>query len=78
MSDKLIIQNDTDRPITEIMDVVSRVIAMGRISETGKGEQYCFHCRFESIDGIKELHVSSFKNAKSDRFIVWERSISSE
>lgn len=60
---KIIIQNDTTLSDLEVIQYVSGVIRMGRISNHGK--QYCYHSAFE--DGIS---VTSYLNKKSDRFVL--------
>ena len=67
MTEKLIIENRTEMPMLDVLNYVATVIHSGKISKTGKGEQYCFHTSF--ADGV---HVSAWKNKSSDRLVVWQ------
>jgi hypothetical protein len=62
---KLIIENRTHLPMIDCLGYCEAVMMDGRISETGKGNQFCFHTEFH--DGV---HVSAFLNEKSDRLVV--------
>lgn len=64
MAEKIIIENETNKPMNDILNYVALVIQKGRISDNGK--QYCYHTQFNN--GIQ---VSAFKNNKSDRFVVF-------
>jgi len=66
--EKLIIENRTGLPILEVIEYVLEVIDKGKISETSKGEQYCFMSMYK--DGII---VYAEKNKKSDRLIINRR-----
>lgn len=63
---KLIVENRTDMPMLDALVYVRYVMGEGRVSETGKGKQYCFCTVFK--DGIV---VSTDLNKKSDKFIVY-------
>jgi len=63
--EKLIIENRTDRPISELLGYIASVLDMGKISETSKGKQYCFATTFK--DGIV---IFADKNKKSDKLII--------
>ena len=65
MTEKIIIENRLDDNMCIAMQYVYFVIANGKISKTGKGEQYCFVSVFAN-----DVHVIAFKNDKSDRFVV--------
>jgi len=54
---------------SEAMYYVHSVINGGKVSETYKGKQYCFHTQF--ADGV---HVSCVKRSKSDVFHVYRKS----
>lgn len=62
---KLIIENNTGMHMLDVLPYVQHVIGLGRISETGKGDQFCFYTTFDG--GVS---VSAFRNAKSDRLVV--------
>ena len=66
--EKIIIENRTDLPWTEILPYIEFVIKEGRISKTGKGEQYCFLTTWTHGIGI-----ACSKNKCSDRFVVFEK-----
>ena len=61
--EKIIIQNETDLPMTDAMVYVKHVISHGRISKDET--QYCYVTTWP--DGVI---VYADKNKKSDRFIV--------
>ena len=61
---KLIIQNDSDLPDSEVLQYVACVVRAGRVSNNGK--QYCYASRWP--DGIV---VCTSKNEKSDRLVVY-------
>ena len=68
MTEKIIIENHiSDMPMTQILEYISFVLNQGKISKTHAGDQYCFLTTF--TDGV---HVSAFKNEKSDRFVVYK------
>lgn len=64
---KLIVENRTDMPMLEALVYVRHVMGEGRVSETGKGKQYCFCTVFK--DGVV---VSADLNKKSDKFVVYK------
>lgn len=68
MSEKLIITNDSDLPMTDVLLAVREAVALGRMSRNG--QQYCFLIS-KQINGA-EYHVVSDLNAKSDRFTVYK------
>ena len=63
---KLIIDNRTKLTDLEAVNLVSRVIAHGRISNDGK--QYCYGTRITIED--KEYMIWTDLNKKSDRFVI--------
>lgn len=67
MTEKLIIENQTDLPMIEILPCITEVIRMGRISNNNT--EYCYGTRFTTkLYGV--ITVFSHKNKKSDRLIV--------
>jgi len=62
---KIIIENNSVHSMEEALDYVKSVILMGKVSETSKGEQYCFVTSWK--DGTV---VYAYKNTKSDRFRI--------
>ena len=64
MNERIIVQNDTDKPTPEILDYVKVVMQMGKISNDNT--QYCYATRFK--DGII---VAAIQNKASVRFIVY-------
>lgn len=65
---KLIIKNESDLDINTILVMVGKVIKQGKISGTGKNQQYCYVTSFEIGDEI--YTVSAFLNEKSHRFVI--------
>ena len=65
MGEKIIIRNQTDRPMADILLYVRSVIETGRIS--GDEDAYCYHTEFGNV-----LHVAAQRNKASDTFTVWE------
>lgn len=63
---KIIINNRAEIPDTEALDLVKRVINMGRVSNNNT--QYCYLSICPTSDG--NFAVSTDKNAKSDRFTL--------
>ena len=62
---KIIIENQTDKPMIEVLGYVAGVISQGRISNGGK--QYCYATRFrENIMVVTDL------NKRSDRFVIYK------
>ena len=64
MSEKLIIDNKTDKTMAEIMGHVAKVLEMGRVSDD---DGYCYQTEFN--DGVI---VSARRNKASDTLVVWE------
>lgn len=48
MTNKFIIHNYTQKSDLDVMTVIFKVIEMGKISQTKKGDQYCFVTTFKS------------------------------
>ena len=70
---KIIIDNRTTLTDAQALELVSKVIRMGRISNGGK--QYCYAVQFDAINnpGLYERPacvIFSGLNKKSDRFIL--------
>lgn len=63
--ESIIIRNATDLPMTECLNYIEAVIAMGRVSDDGRS--YCFVTSFK--DGI---HVAAHKRKDSDVFNIWK------
>ena len=68
MSEKLIIVNESDLPMTEVLLLVRDAVALGRISRNGR--QYCFLSAKQI--GCAEYHVVSDLNQKSDKLTVYK------
>lgn len=65
---KLIVRNYTDLNDLEILSYVMTVMKAGKISETNKGPQYCFHTSFK--DGIEvSVHKSGIN---TETFYVYK------
>lgn len=65
---RLIIENRIDGlSDSAALKYASAVADEGKISGTGKGRQYCFHTEFKG-----GIHVSVFKNKKSERFVIYK------
>lgn len=62
---RLIIENRTSLSDQAALEKVIAVVKMGKISQHGKNDGYCFHTSFE--DGTE---VWTAKNKGSDRFVV--------
>lgn len=65
---KLILENRTDLPMVDFMQLAQEVVSMGRISNDGK--QYCYLTSF-TIDR-QEYHIVSDLNKRSDRLIFYK------
>ena len=65
MSERLIIQNDSSLSMVEAY--VRHVVDSGRVSETGKGKQYCFCMTWLGVVAY------SSKNRASDRILILDR-----
>ena len=63
--EKLIIENRSNLSMEDALIRVKHVVSDGKISKTGKGDQYCFMTTWP--DGT---YVCADKNKKSDRLIV--------
>jgi len=63
MSERIIIDNQTDLPMSEVLSYVRHVIRQGRISQNDT--QYCYVTTWTD-----EVIVFTGKNKKSDRFVV--------
>ena len=66
---KLIIDNRTDRPMSEILIYAKEVVQMGRQSNYKK--QYCYLSVYKTTKDT-ELHIASDLNKKSDRLTIYE------
>lgn len=66
MSERIIIENRTDKPMSFIMAYVGVVIRQGKNSNNGKA-----YCSFTSFHD--NVHVAAMRNKASDRFVVYER-----
>ena len=66
---KLIIDNRAELTDLEAVNLVSKVIAQGRISNDGK--QYCYGTGITIED--KEYMIWTYLNKKSDRFVITTR-----
>lgn len=64
---KFIIDNRTNLSDADAIDLISKVISDGRISNEGK--QYCYATSFES-KRLGKIMVWTALNKKSDRFII--------
>ncbi len=67
---KIIIKNQTDLPITSVMELVKRTIEAGRISNDGK--QYCYLTSVEI--GKQEYHLVTDLRKCSDVFTFYKTS----
>jgi hypothetical protein len=71
IKNKLIIRNYTDLSDSKVLSLVLGVVEEGRVSETGKGKQYCFHTTF-LVEGDK-IEVSVHKNSElTETFYVYK------
>lgn len=68
MSEKLIIENRSNLPMSRCLKLAQAVVYSGRVSNHGK--QYCYLTIFNVLG--RKIGVSSFLNAKSDRFVITE------
>lgn len=64
---KFIIENRANLSDADAIDLISRVIADGRISNNNK--QYCYATSFES-KRLGKIMVWTDLNKKSDRFVI--------
>ena len=68
MTEKIIIENHIEeKSMCEVLSYIHLVLSQGKISKTHAGDQYCFVNVFAD-----DVHVSAFKNEKSDRFVVYK------
>jgi hypothetical protein len=66
---KIIIENKSNLPDTDAVDLALRVMKGGRVSNFGK--QYCYLTVVYNWQGLGgEYQVASFLNKKSDRFVI--------
>jgi len=70
MANKLIIDNRTDLSDFEVLELISKVIKMGRISNNGK--QYCYGTAINSFGKLYGIWTDL--NEKSDRFVIMDKS----
>ena len=67
---KLILRNEVNNlSDLDALNIVSKVVALGRISETYKGKQYCFVSTCKSEDN-RNIVIYAYKNKDSDGFIL--------
>ena len=64
MTEKLIIKNDADLPTHEALELVGKVIELGKISDAGNS--YCY------VSRIGDVFVSARRNKESHTFVVWD------
>lgn len=68
---KIIIDNRSEMPDSEAVNVVMNIIIGGRISNFGT--QYCYLTVISNWNGTcKNYQVASFLNKKSDKFVIIE------
>jgi len=67
MTERLIIDNRTDIPMSEALEYAIAVVKMGRISDGG--ESYCYATTFRR--GVGEVVVCAFRNKRSDRLVLY-------
>ena len=65
MPEKLILENRTDLPIDQAMQMFFSVVKEGKISESAGKLQYCFYTTFKNGYG-----VAAFRNKNSDRLVL--------
>lgn len=68
--EKIIIKNESELPMTKVLNLVDEVMKMGRISNNNK--QYCYLTVFE-IEGLKYQIVTDLRK-KSDVFTIYKQS----
>jgi len=61
---KIIVDNRSSLSDMIALRRVAQVVADGRISNNGR--DYCYFTNFDDCE------IDSFRNAKSDRFVVWD------
>ena len=64
---KVIIQNDSDLPMSSALRLVDSVIGSGRVSN--HGQQYAYLTAFSV--GESQYHVVTDLNKHSDKFIIY-------
>lgn len=67
---KIIIENRSDLPDLAVLDLICRIVKLGRISNDEK--QYCY-LYVADHNGIA-VQISSHLNKCSDKFIVFQKS----
>lgn len=68
LNSKFIIRNYTNLEDIEVIELVKKVIELGRISETKRGKQYCFHTVMSN-----NIHIIAERNKSgSDVFILYK------
>ncbi len=68
--EKIIIKNESELPMTKVLNLVDEVMKMGRVSNNNK--QYCYLTVFE-IEGLKYQIVTDLRK-KSDVFTIYKQS----
>lgn len=63
LKNKIIIRNYTDHSDLHVLELVKSIVAQGRMSETSKGSQYCFHTTF--LDGTNISIIKSGKDTET-------------
>ena len=74
MTERLIIDNRTDIPMSEALEYAIAVVKMGRISDGG--ESYCYATTFRR--GAGEVVVCAHRNKRSDRLLLYMQEQESE
>ena len=62
--EKIIVENRTDRPMAEILELVASIVAQGRVSDSGR--QYCYVSIFR-----EGLVITATRDRRSDRFVAF-------
>jgi hypothetical protein len=66
---KIIIENKSNLPDSDAVELAMRVMKGGRVSNFGK--QYCYLTVVHNWNGSGgEYQIGSFLNKKSDRFVI--------
>ena len=66
--DKIIVKNQTELSMISVLELVKKVIEIGRISNNGK--QYCYLTSF-NIENT-EYHIVTDLRQKSDVFTIYK------
>jgi len=74
MTERLIIDNRTDIPMSEALEYAIEVVKMGRISDGG--ESYCYATTFRR--GDDDVVVVAKRNKRSDRLVLYTQERESE